>query len=104
MRTNINKDSIRKTELNNMMKYREGWELSNKYSKILMNHIMNDNLYEISLTIYSQYMNELKNKKINTSKNYVQIWETMINTIRKGKSCPLRSIRILHQTSQQRTN
>ena len=104
MRNNMNKDTIRQKELNNMMKYREGWELSYKYSKILMNHITNDNRYEISLTIYSQFMNELKNKKLNTDKTYVQIWETMINTIRKGKSSPYRSMCILHQTSQQRIN
>jgi len=47
---------------------------------------------------YSQYMNELHQRGYNKNKNYVQVWNTMINTGTRE------SIRLLYQTSVQRTN
>ena len=106
MKDTIQKDYRRSISYINQTKYHGGWELSYKYSKILMKNINNYNLYEICLIIHNQYMNELKHKKINKdkNKNYVQVWETMLNTVFKGKDNSKGAVRLLHQTNQKRTN
>ena len=68
-----------------------------------MKSIDHNDLYSICSVVYGQYMNELRNKKLNykDSKNYVQIWNTMMNTVLKNVNSKS-SVRLLHQTSQQR--
>lgn len=101
MKDTIEKDKRRTDSLTNQLKYKESWNISYKYSSILMKNINNENIYEICLTIYHQYLNELKFKDLNMKRNYTQIWETMINTILKGNEVR-GPIHILHQTNQQR--
>ena len=98
-----NKDFRRQVSLINYTKYHESWEISHKYTKILMKSIDHNDLYSICSVVYGQYMNELRNKKLNykDSKNYVQIWNTMMNTVLKNVNSKS-SVRLLHQTSQQR--
>ena len=101
MKDTIEKDKRRTISYVNQLKYKESWNISYKYSSILMKNINSENIYEICLTIYHQYLNELKFKGLNMKRNYTQIWETMINTILKGNEVR-GPIHILHQTNQQR--
>tara|TARA_A100001037_G_C14990437_1_gene562343 strand:+ start:95 stop:406 length:312 start_codon:yes stop_codon:yes gene_type:complete len=101
MKNTIEKDKRRNKSYSNKSNYKEAWNISHKYSSYLIKHIDNENLYEICHTIYHQYLNELNNKKLIKSKNYLQVWETMINTVNKNTEIKP-SIRILYQTSCQR--
>jgi hypothetical protein len=98
MKDTIEKDKRRNISLQDNYNYHDSWRLSHKYSSMLMNHIENENYYELSWMYYSQFMNELHQQKYNKDRNYVQVWETMINTGSRD------SIRLLHQTSVQRSN
>lgn len=90
--------------------YQECWAISLKYSSILVKNIKSDNLLLSCNTVYGQYLHEIQYKNMNskdkndTSKNYVQIWETMINTISKDYSKGIAAVRMLHQTNVQRNN
>ena len=101
----IEKDKRRTDSLTNQLKHKEAWNISYKYSSILMKKIDSEDIYEIyeiCFSIYHQYLNELKYKKLNMKKNYTQIWGTMINTLIKGNNGIKGPIHILHQTNQQR--
>ena len=98
MKDSIRKDKRRNESLKMKFFYHNGWRLSHKYSSMLMDHIENENYYELSKMYFSQFMNELHQRGYNKNKNYVRVWETMINTGTRA------SIRLLHQTSVQRTN
>ena len=62
---------------------------------------------DIAANIHYQYISELKYKGIDTrkNKNYVQVWNTMINTINNNPKIDVQraSIKLLHQTSVQRS-
>ena len=93
-------------ELNKQLKYREGWVLSKKYTTILMEHEMNHEYFLIAPNIYHQFISELRFKKIpHTGKNYIQVWETMLNTIENNPKANVcrGAIKLLHQTSVQRS-
>ena len=94
----------REKELHKQKKYHEGWNISKKYTDILMLHSENDRNIDMCFAIHSQYMNELRDKKLNyqDSKNYVQVWNTMMNTVLKNVDSK-GAVRLLHQTSQQRS-
>ena len=98
-------DNNRKKEFTIQRKYHEGWNLSKKYTDILIVHEGEDEYFSIALNIYHQFISELKLKKIpHQDKNYVQVWETMINTISKDYSKGIAAIQLLHQTNVQRNN
>lgn len=81
---------------------RQAWDISLKYSTILMDNSKNDNFFNIYLTTYGEYLSELKRKRINfKDKNYVKIWETMVNTQLRNPKRDIRagSIKLLHQTN-----
>jgi len=82
--------------------YYEAWNISYKYSSILLKKISHEDIFLLCFSIHKQYLNELKNKKINYNKdkNYIQVWNTMINSMKKNYN--LSSIRLLQQTSVQR--
>jgi len=89
--------------------YQECWKISHRYSSVLIKNISTRDLGLLCDTVYGQYLNELesnnlktKSKNHNKDKNYVQIWETMINTVKKCKGNEICSIRLLHQTNCQR--
>ena len=99
-------DNNRKKEFMIQRKYHEGWNLSKKYASILILHEGDDDYFSIALNIYHQFISELKLKKIpHQEKNYVQIWETMTNTIMNNPKVNVSraAIKLLHQTSVQRS-
>ena len=98
MKDTIEKDKRRKESLQNNYNYRNAWKLSHKYSSRLIKHINNENFNDLCEMYYSQYMNEINNHGYNKNRNYIQIWDTMINTGTRE------SIRLLHQTNVQRTH
>jgi hypothetical protein len=104
MKDTIQKDKRRKESFQIKADYQECWAISLKYSSILVKNIKSDNLL-LSCTVYGQYLHELQYKNLNVKdKNYVQIWETMINTISKDYIKGIAAIRLLHQTNVQKNN
>lgn len=87
-------------------KYLEGWNISKKYTEILMEHNENDKNLGMCFSIHGQYMNELKNKRIPRDKkiNYIQCWDTLLNTLLKNSKINVQrgALKLLHQTSVQR--
>lgn len=106
----INKDKRRFCETNLQNKYRDCWLLSLKYSKILMNNIDSNDLYNVCCSIKGEYFQELRynnfNKKIDSNKNYCQVWDTMLKSVlnKKNKNNPKSAVRLLHQTNVQRVS
>ena len=93
-------------ELVKHLKYKEAWNISKKYSQVLINNITKKHIFDLIHEVYKQYINELKHKQINyKDKRYHQIWETMLQTnLRNPKyEICVSSIRILHQTNVQRS-
>tara|TARA_B100000900_G_scaffold131298_1_gene111070 strand:+ start:1189 stop:1509 length:321 start_codon:yes stop_codon:yes gene_type:complete len=82
----------------------ECWKTSLKYSNMLVKNIDSNDIYSISASIYGQYMSELQSKGLPMeNKNYIQVWSTMINTIKKGNHSMM-AIKLLHQTNCQRSS
>ena len=110
MKDTIQKDKRRTVAFQGEADYQECWAISLKYSSVLIKNIKSDNLFLSCTTVYGQYLHELqcKNMKVkdknDTDKNYVQVWETMINTISKDYNKGIAAIRLLHQTNVQRNN
>ena len=105
MNNTIFKDKLRKesyfvNDIND-----DCWKMSLKYSQLLYNNIDKSDLYDRSLTCYYQFMNEMNSRGYPIKKrNYIQIWETMINTSSKRLDRNKSSVRLLHQTNVQRNN
>lgn len=101
-------DSNREREVINQKLHFELWDLSKKYTTILMNHLKdsynNEHLQELSNSIYKQFIAEVKSRNfvIKKDNKVIQCWKTMINTVNKEKLYKP-SIRLLHQTSVQRS-
>ena len=99
--TTINKDKNRKISYNNTLNNQELWKISHKYSLILMNN--KSKIDEIASSIYGEYINELKNKKLpylNTKKNlHIIIWNTLLNNLKKNYNDHALSLQILHLTN-----
>ena len=97
----------RRKEMKQKEKYHEGWCLSKKYSSILMDHEVKDEHFNIASNVYHQFISELKVKNIpHTDKNYIQVWETMLNTIQNNPKLHVcrGAMKLLHQTSIQRSS
>ena len=88
---------INRTNLN------EGWKITYKYSKILLNNITKNNLSDIIDNIYVTFLTELKSKKLrgDIKTKYMRSWETLINTNNNYKSHQIicNAVRQLHYTS-----
>jgi len=81
----------------------ECWTISLKYSKLLVKNINSSELYSLCLGIYSQYVKELNSRNLPyKNKNYLQVWETMVNTVKKGEKSR-QAVKLLHQTNSQRS-
>jgi hypothetical protein len=96
----------REKEVRNKINYQKAWKLSKQYSQELVNNIDHKNLSEVVDSIYGQYISELQSLGLlNKHKNYIQVWETMVNTVQTNKKLNIRrgSIKLLHQTSVQRS-
>ena len=97
----------REKELNKQAKYHEGWKTSKKYTDILMSHSENDRNIDMCFAIHSQYINELRTRRIPFSKklNYIQCWDTLLNTLLRNPKISVQrgALKLLHQTSVQRS-
>lgn len=103
----ISVNKKRRISYNKKENYNECWKISRKYSSILMKNINSGDLYNICCSIYGRYITELKSKNLQLKdkhniKKYIQVWETMVDTVRKGE-IEKQAIRILHQTNCQRS-
>ena len=98
----------RNKEINQQLKVKKAWSISEKYSRILIDHEKNNESFIIFDNIYHQYLSELKHKKINTlnKKNYIKVWETTCNTVHNNSKVNVcrASIKLLHQTSQSKSS
>jgi hypothetical protein len=110
MKDTIQKNKRRQEAFQIKSNYQECWKISHRYSSTLIQNITTRDLGLLCDTVYGQYLNELEsNNMITTSKNnkndknYIQIWETMINTVNKWKGNEISSILLLHQTNCQRS-
>ena len=96
------------SEVNKQVRYHQAWKISLKYSVMLMNHIDKyNNLYDVVTGVYKQYISELHTHKLVTTKdkNYIQIWETVMNTLLNNNTKLHKgSIKLLHQTNVQRVD
>jgi hypothetical protein len=103
MKDTIKKDKRRKVSFIHKEDYENAWKLSLKYSSILMKNMDSCDIYFICCSLYGEYINDIDNKGYKKNRNYVQIWDTMLNTVRKGEKITL-AIRLLHQTNCQRVS
>lgn len=98
------KDKRRSESFNQEYINDDCWKTSLKYSNMLVKNIDSNDLYSISASIYGQYMSELQSRHLPMKdKNYIQVWTTMLNTIKKGKHSRM-AIKLLHQTNLQRSS
>ena len=99
----MNKGTRRKASILMKNKHDECWRISLRYSKSLIKNINSPDLYTICLGTYSQYQKELSSKGLPLeNKKYIQVWETMVNTVKKGEKSQM-AVRLLHQTNCQRS-
>lgn len=102
-------DSNREKEVLKKLNHYELWNLSKKYTEILVNHIKeNSELQYLSENICKQFYSELTSRNFYLPKNHTifHCWNTMIRTIQKHpckRSLHKQSIQLLHQTSVQRS-
>jgi len=107
MKDTIQKNKRRKESFQIKEDLQECWKISHRYSGVLIKNITSSDLGLLCDTVYGQYLHELESNNLNTKrknkdKNYVQVWKTMINTVRVCKGNEISSIRLLHQTNCQR--
>ena len=96
------KDKRRSESFNQGWVNNECWKTSLKYSNMLVKNIDSGDLYSISASIYGQYTSELQSRRLPMKdKNYIQVWTTMLNTVKKGNHSRM-AIKLLHQTNIQR--
>lgn len=100
----LTKDNRRSNAFNQEWVNNECWNSSLKYSNMLIKNIDSDDLYSISASIYGQYMSELQSRRLPIKdKKYMQVWITMINTVKRGNHSR-KAIKLLHQTNLQRSS
>jgi len=82
---------------------KKAWNVSLKYSTILMNSIHTETINELFTNIHKQFSSEIKQFPYK-NKIYQQIWNTSLRTLIKNTDLSKirSSIRILHQTNVQR--
>ena len=96
----------RSKEISNFNGVKDAWEISKKYTTILMKNQKNDDFITIFTVIHNQFISELRNKKLNrtSKKNYIQCWNTTLKTLMKNPKINIQraAIRLLHQTNIQK--
>lgn len=97
----------RSKELINKEKYYQSWNISKKYTQILMNHERNDENLDMCFDIHKQFIHELINKGLDISgkKNYIRCWDTLLNTLLNNPKILVQrnALKLLHQTNIQRS-
>lgn len=101
MKDTIQKDKRRAKGYQIKASHYECWNLSKRYSEILMKNLDSRDLYTICRSISGEYLNELTGNNLSLEGKHIQVWQTMINTVKKGDHS-IASIRLLHQTNCQR--
>jgi len=102
--TSFTKDKRRKEAFNLKWEHDECWRTSLKYSSQLIKNSKINDIDNLCNSIYGQYINELQSRKIyNENKNYVQIWNTMLNSVKRGNHTQM-AIKLLHQTNLQHSH
>ena len=68
-------------EYERIRKLKKGWNISHKYSTILLNNLEKVDLKMI-MSIYGSFITHLKSQNINhkDKEKYIECWKTMINT------------------------
>lgn len=87
MITNFKTDR-QNNELIRRNKIKQTWKLSLDYSKILYNNLNKRDVIEMVDNVYNQYIQSLKSNglmNLKNKNNYLEIWETLVNTCRKEK-------------------
>ncbi len=87
MKTNFKNDRSEK-EYERKLKIKQTWKLSLDYSKILYNNLNKRDVIEMVDNVYNQYIQSLKSNglmNLKNKNNYLEIWETLVNTCRKEK-------------------
>tara|TARA_Y100000817_G_scaffold175983_1_gene137421 strand:- start:74 stop:409 length:336 start_codon:yes stop_codon:yes gene_type:complete len=105
MTKNVYRISNNAYETNKKQNIIDAWKISLKYSKILMDHSNNDDYFDIVYGIHHEYLSELQREGLNfKNKNYMQVWDTMINTQKRNPKRDIKAgaIKLLHQTNVQR--
>jgi len=101
--TSLTKDKRRTEAFNLKWEHDECWRTSLKYSSQLIKNNKKNDIDNLCNSIYGQYINELQSRKIyNENKNYIQIWNTMLNSVKRGNHTQM-AIKLLHQTNCQRS-
>jgi len=99
--TRFTKDKRRTEAFNLKWEHDECWRTSLKYSSQLIKNSKKNDIDNLCNSIYGQYINELQSRKIyNENKNYIQIWNTMLNSVKRGNHTQM-AIKLLHQTNLQ---
>ena len=100
METEYNNQYI---EYINRSKLNEGWKVTHKHSKILLNNIQKENLSNIIDNVYITFLTELKSKKLRNDMKtkYMRCWQTLMNTNNNYRSHQIicNAVRQLHYTS-----
>ena len=101
----LEKDKRRSDAYHKKCLHDECWKASLKYSSQLIKNSKSNDLNNLCHSIYGQYMNELhsRNLPMKNKKNYIQIWNTMINTVKKDENT-IMAIKLLYQTNLQRSS
>lgn len=99
--------SNRHRETKQYKKHVDAWNISKKYSQILIDQEDDNENLNTFFTVHSQFISELENRKLETNKKkiYIQCWNTVLNTLLNNPKikCQRASIKLLHQTNVQRT-
>ena len=85
MKQSLNSD--RENEYNRQYAVEKAWNISLKYSKLLLKKNNNNNLdYNYCCDTYNQYIIELKSNRISLLKKkiYIQQWDNFMNTLNKN--------------------
>jgi hypothetical protein len=70
----------RQIELEKKNNLKRAWNISHKYSLILLDNLEKIDIEKI-MSIYGTLITELKSQKLeHTNEKYINCWETMINT------------------------
>lgn len=100
----LEKDKRRSVAYHQKWLHDECWETSLKYSLLLIKNSKTNDIDNLCQSIYGQYMNELQSRSLPMkNKNYIQIWQTMLNSVKRGNHIEM-AIKLLHQTNLQRSS
>ena len=100
----LEKDKRRTNAYHQKWLHDECWKTSLKYSSQLIKNSKTNDIDNLCQSIYGQYINELQSRHLPMKhKNYIQIWKTMLNSVKRGNHTQM-AIKLLHQTNLQHSS